>query len=92
MEETVKAKIKERLIKINKKAPTSERVSIIGEEERKFLIGRGSNASIVIELGTSPQSVHPQQVTQVIKGASHTEIIRHTWLKMRMKQALRSNL
>jgi len=80
------------LIKINHKAPIEEETSIIGEEERKRLIGRVSNASIVIELGTFLQNVQPLQVTQIIKGSGHTEIIRHTWLKKRMKQAPRSNL
>jgi len=35
LEETLEAKIKERLIKINQKAPVEEGVSVIGEEERK---------------------------------------------------------
>ena len=92
LEEIVKTKIKERSIKINQKAPIKEGTSIIGEEERKRLIGRGSNTSIVIKLGTFLHNVQLQQVTQIIKGAGHTEIIRHTWLKKRMKQAPRSNL
>lgn len=41
LEETFKAKIKERLIKINQKAAIKEGTSIISEEERKRLIARG---------------------------------------------------
>ena len=41
LEEIVKTKIKERLIKINQKAAIKEGTSIISEEERKRLIARG---------------------------------------------------
>ena len=55
LEETFKAKIKERLIKINKKAPIEEGVLVIGEEERKrLLIEKELNALIVIGLDISP--------------------------------------
>ena len=55
LEETFKAKIKERLIKINKKTPIEEGVSVTGKEERKRLLTEKElNALIVIGLDISP--------------------------------------
>ena len=79
LEEIVKTKIKERLIKINQKAPIKEGTSIISEEERKRLIGRGSNAPIVIELGTfnfyrmyNPNKSHKSSRESVTRRSSCT--------------------